>query len=65
MDIQILRQRCALSPDLFNLHNETILREIEDLNGYILSGRNVTNLRYVDDTLLIADSEEQIQALSD
>ena len=65
MDIQILRQRCALSPDLFNLYNETISREIEDLNGFILSGRNVTNLRYVDETLLIADSEEQIQALSD
>ena len=52
-------------PDLFNLCSETILREIEDLNCFIISGHNVTDLRYADDTLLIADSEEKIHALLD
>ena len=68
MKVQILRrvrQGCVLSPDLFNLYREKVLREIEDLNGFIISGHNVTNLRYADDTMLIADSEEKIQALPD
>ena len=53
-----VRQGCVLSPVLFNLYSETILREIEDLNGFTISGHNVTNLRYANGTLLIADSEE-------
>ena len=60
-----VHQRCVLSPVLFNFYREKILREIEDLNGFIISGHNVTNLRYADDTMLIADSEERIQALLD
>ena len=60
-----VRQGCVLSPDLFNLYSETVLREIEDLNGLIISGHNVTNLRYADDTILIAVSEEKIQTLLD
>ena len=55
-----VRQGCELSPDLFNLYSETILREIEELSGH-----NVTILRYADDTILVADSEEKIQALLD
>ena len=44
---------------------KTILREIEELNGFIIGSHNVTNLRYAHDTLLIADSEEKMQALPD
>ena len=69
MDIQILREECVsgcvLSPDFFNLYSETIVSVIEDVNGAIISGHNVTNLRYADDTILIADSEEKIQVLLD
>ena len=32
-------QGCVLSPDLFKLHCQTLLKEIEDLNGFIISGR--------------------------
>ena len=59
-----VRQGCVLSPELFNLYRKTMLRKIEDLNGFIISG-HVTNLRYADDTMLIADSEENMQALID
>ena len=55
-----VRQGCELSPDLFNLYSETISREIEELNGFIISGHNVTNLRHADDTTIVADSEEKI-----
>ena len=60
-----VRQGCVLSLDLFILYSEAILREIEDLNGFIISGHDVTNLRCADDTMLIADSEEKIRALLD
>ena len=58
-----VRQGCVSSPDLFNLYIKTILREIEDLNGFVISGRNITNLWYTDDTIHIADAQEKIQAL--
>ena len=41
-----------------------IWREIDDLNGFvIISGHNVTNLRYTDDTILTPESEEKLQTL--
>ena len=46
------------SPDLFNFYSEMILRNIKHHEGVRVGGSNKTNLRYADDTLLIADSKE-------
>ena len=56
-----VRQRCILSPRLFNLHAEYITRNAqldEAQAGIKIVGRNVNNLRYADDTTLTAESEE-------
>ena len=56
-----IRQGCILSPCLFNLYAEHIMRnaELEEAQGGIkITGRNINNLRYADDTTLVAESEE-------
>ena len=55
------RQGCILSPCLFNLYAECIMRNAgleEAQAGIKTAGRNINNLRYVDDTTLMAESEE-------
>ena len=56
-----VRQGCMLSPCLFNLYAEHIMRNAE-LNeaqaGIRIARRNINNLRYADDTTLMAESEE-------
>ena len=55
------RQGCILSPCLFNLHAECIMRNAgldEAQAGIKIAGRNINNLRYADDTTLMAESEE-------
>ena len=56
-------QRCVLSPCLFNLYTETIFGHIEDSKGVTIGGTQINNLRYADDTVLLADSEENLQKL--
>ena len=59
-------QGCILSPCLFNLYAEYILRNAgldEAQAGIKIVGRNINNLRYADDTTLMAESEEELKSL--
>ena len=61
-----VRQGCILSPCLFNLHAEYIMRNTgleETQAGIKIAGRNINNLRYADDTTLMAESEEELKNL--
>ena len=61
-----VRQECLLSPCLFNLYTEHIIRNIcldELQSGIRIGGRNINNLRYVDDTTLMAESEEELKSI--
>ena len=52
-----VRQGCILSPHLFSIYTEQVMREADiDGMGISIGGRNLTNLRYADDTALIADN---------
>ena len=59
-------QGCILSTCLFNLYAEYIMRNAgldEAQVGIKIAGRNINNLRYADDTTLMAESEEEIKNL--
>ena len=59
-------QGCILSPCLFNLYAEYIMRNtgLGETQAVInIAGRNVNNLRYADDTTLMAESEEKLNSL--
>ena len=59
-------QDCILSPFLFNLYAEYIMRNAgldEAQAGIKIAGRNISNLRYADDTKLMAESEEELTSL--
>ena len=58
-----VRQGCILSPCLFNLHAEYIMRNgLEEAQaGIKIAGRNINNLRYADDTTLMAESKEEVK----
>ena len=61
-----VRQGCLLSPCLFNLYAEYIMRNAgleEAQAGIKFAGRNINNLRYADDTTLMAESEEELKSL--
>ena len=58
-------QGCILSPCLFNLYAEYIMRKAgldEAEAGIKITGRNINNLRYADDTTLMAKSEEELKS---
>ena len=59
-----VRQGCILSPCLFTLCAEYIMRNArleEPQAGIKIAGRNINNLRYVDDITLMAESEEELK----
>ena len=61
-----VRQGCILSPCLFNFYAEYIMRNtgLEKAQaGIKISGRNINNVRYEDDTTLMAESEEELKSL--
>ena len=58
-----VRQGCVLSPDLFSLYGEIIMRGISEYEGIRMGGRNINNIRYADDTVLIAHSSQQLQLI--
>jgi len=59
-------QGCILSPCLFNFYAEYIMRNAgleEAQAGIKIAGRNINNLRYADDTTLMAESEEELKSV--
>ena len=61
-----VHEGCILSPCLFNLYAEYIMRNAgleETQDGIKIAGRNINNLRYVDNTTLMAESEEEQKSL--
>ena len=59
-------QGCVLSPCLFNLYAEYIMRNAgleEAQAGIKIAGKNINNLRYADDTTLMAEREEELKSL--
>ena len=66
---QGVRQGCILSPSLFNVYTEYLIREaLEDRKGNLginINGQNITNIRYADDTIILAESEQQLQNMID
>ena len=61
-----VHQGCILSPCLFNLNTDYITRNAgleEAQAGIKIAGRNINNLRYADDTTLMAESEEELKSL--
>jgi len=64
---KVVQQSCLWSPCLFNLYAEHIMRNagLDELQaGIKIHGRNINNLRYADDTTLMAASEEILKSLS-
>ena len=60
-----VHQGCLLSPCLFNFYAEYIMRNAgleEAQAGIKIAGRNINNLRYADDTTLMAESEEELKS---
>ena len=61
-----IRQGCILPPYLFNLYAEYVMQNVgldEAQVGVKIAGRNINNLRYADDTTLMAENEEELKSL--
>jgi hypothetical protein len=58
-----VRQGCVASPHLFVLYTEMIMRSIDSVGNFKVGGTIINNLRYADDTAIIAESESELQHL--
>ena len=58
-----VHQGCILSPCLFNLYAQYVMRNAEAQAGIKIAGRNINKLIYADDTTLTAESEEELKSL--
>ena len=64
--LQIGKEGCIFSPYLFNLYAEYIMRNpgLEEAQAEIkIAGRNINNIRYADDTTIMAESEKELKSL--
>ena len=60
------RVRAILSPCLFNIYTEHLISEsMDDGKGININGQTITNIRYADDTIILAASEQQLQRIID
>ena len=62
---QGVRQGCVASPHLFALYTEMIMRSIDGMGGLRVGGTVINNLRYADDTVIIAETVAELQQLMD
>ena len=65
---KVVCQGCILSPCLFNLYAEYIMRDArldESRDGIKIGWKNISSLRYVDDTTLMVESEEELELLDE
>src|SRR6184192_1162138 len=61
-----VRQGCVISPMLFNLYSEFMIQEaMEGVEGIRFGGVNITNLRYADDAILVAEKTKKMQKMID
>ncbi|KAL1446308.1 hypothetical protein WDU94_012325 [Cyamophila willieti] len=60
-----VRQGCILSPLIFNIYSEQIFKEAleEEEDGILINGERINNIRYADDTIVFADSQEGLHRL--
>ena len=56
-----VRQGCIFSPDLFSLYSQSVMDELEGLVAVKVGGRNINNMRYVDDTVLVPDTKDKLR----
>ena len=62
---QGVRQGCVASPYLLAMYTEMIMTSLEDKGGLKIGGRVINNLGYTDDTVLLAETEHELQHLMD